>query len=169
MSKKKKEPFMDRMRQRHQEREQQNAVVSTQTQQQEPTIRQQLKELDRACLDLLQHPAQLSSYLMDQELIAYGNYQQIEQQAKVMANDLAEFKDQLDGIRACVPSDLDIEDPEDIRKGLEISEWYQDWQDRYQRTVLPIVYDLIQLLQTAGENRDRAKTDTSSETEQNDE
>lgn len=147
---------MEKIRQRQQQRKE------------EPSVREQLQEMDQSCMELLQHPASISPYLVDQDLVAHGDYQQIENHAKILGRDIEDFKHQLDGIRATVPADLDSQDPEDIRKGLEIGEWYQDWIDRFTRTVLPIVRDLTQLLQKAAEQRDQHNNVTNNDQPESD-
>lgn len=122
------------------------------------SIMKDLNRLDAECERMLEATAQFAPYLTNRELVAAGDYEKINDNASILARDTVQLKGQLDAIRADKPKRLNPEYPNDVMAGLSIGERYSEWQDNYERAVLPTVERLSALLKDASDQLGKAKT-----------
>lgn len=121
--------------------------------QQQQKHMQDLRELDGACQQMIEQVGRISPYLRNKELIESGAKGEIANQSTILSRDLGHFQKDLAIIRAAWPSkDIDPEDPEDLALSLDLGHRYQEWQERFQQTILPTFDRLCRLLQEAGVN-----------------
>jgi GTPase SAR1 family protein len=115
-------------------------------------IMRDLRRLDRECQEMLTQTARFSPFLTNRELCEAGDIEAIENNAKILSRDTIELRNQLDAIRADIPRSLNPNKTDDVMKGLELGERFSEWQEKYQRAVLPTVERLGTLFEDAGKN-----------------
>ena len=115
-------------------------------------IMNDLQTIDRECQNMLAETAKFSPYLTNRELVEAGDVEQIHDNSKILSRDTMQMKTELDNIRASVPKRIHTDNPNHVMKGLSIGERYNEWQEKYQRAVLPTLERLGDLLKAAAEN-----------------
>lgn len=121
------------------------------------SIMKDLNRLDAACDNMLDATAQFAPYLIDRELVSSGDIEKINDNASILARDTIQLKTQLTEIRRQRPKRLNPEYPNDVMAGLSIGERYSEWQEQYERAVVPTIERLSALIKEASENLAKKK------------
>lgn len=126
------------------------------------TVVDDLKTIDRECQNMLGETAKFSPYLTNRSLVEAGDVEQIHDNSKILSRDTMQMKEELDVIRNQVPKNIHTDNPSHVMKGLSVGEQYNEWQEKYQRAILPTLERLGDLLKVAAENmktNDEVKVD----------
>lgn len=115
-------------------------------------IMNDLKHMDTECQNMLKETARFSPYLTNRELVAAGDYEQINNNASILSKDIMQLRNELDDIRKQIPKQLNPNHTDDVMKGLQLGEQYSSWQESYQRAVLPTIERLADLFTKASAN-----------------
>lgn len=126
-------------------------------------IMDDLQSIDRECQNMLNETAKFSPYLTNRKLVEAGDIEQIHDNSKILSRDTIQMKADLDVIRASIPKRIHPDKPSHVMKGLNIGDQYNEWQEKYQRAVLPTLERLGDLLKDAA-----AKLDTKEEVKSDD-
>lgn len=116
------------------------------------SIMKDLERLDTECQKMLAETAKFSPYLTNRDLVAAGDYEQINNNASILSKDTIQLRNELDDIRKQIPKKLDPNKTDDVMKGLQLGEQYSSWQESYERAVLPTIQRLGELFKKAAEN-----------------
>lgn len=118
-------------------------------------IMEDLKSIDKECQNMLNETAKFSPYLTNRELVESGNVEQIHDNSKILSRDTLQMKADLDAIRESIPKNIYPDNPNHVMKGLNIGDRYNEWQEKYQRAVLPTLERLGDLLKEAAGNMEK--------------
>ena len=119
-----------------------------------------MADLDRAyseCYSMLSETAKFAPYLTTKELVEAGDVEQTHDNSKILSRDTIQMRSELDAIRADTPKKINSNNPNHLVRGLSIGDRYQEWQEKYQRAILPTLERLGDLLKDAAGNLDATK------------
>jgi hypothetical protein len=120
-------------------------------------IMDDLKSIDSECQSMLSETARFSPYLTNRDLVEAGDIEQIHDNSKILSRDTMQMKAELDSIREATPKRIHPDNPNHVMKGLSIGDRYNEWQEKYQRAILPTLERLGDLLKDAALKLDQKK------------
>lgn len=126
-------------------------------------IMRDLLSIDTECRALLAQTSRIAPFLMSKELVLAGDVQKINDHAQILSRDMASMKDELETIRSSIPANINPSRPRDVTLGVNLGMQYQEWQDRYQRSVIPTINVLTELFAEAAKVLEEQRNEAAAE------
>jgi hypothetical protein len=119
-------------------------------------LARELKDMDLASVKMIEQTAKFAPYLVNKELVAAGDSEQIQNNSSILSRDMIQMKLELNKIRADTPDNLNVKDSEHVMVGLRLGELYSQWHDKYEAVILPTVICLGELFTAAATELEKA-------------
>ena len=113
----------------------------------------ELQKMYDSCVELLVLAVKVLHPSKDKELMQYCDIELFTSYAKILERDLYNFRVELSKIRKKEPKKFDIDNPIDVQKSIIAITEYNDWQEKYHRSIQPIMMEISTLLMNANLNK----------------